>query len=222
MAMDDVVEDYFGESVRLGVGRFAWQQYFRALREVERFRELAFAFERRGTKADVAVIRQRRRIIVSKTTKLERMRVERGAAPAEEEFAQQKALELRSMLADLPEPAKWAPSYRHRNPTHGYKGGRPHKPVPITLKRRVTERALIQRINRKLPERQQLKIGRPSREHGDRRFYLVSRNKVVDGNIDIAALGRKLRALKPHEELVKSEREALRPKWSKGLPFSIT
>jgi hypothetical protein len=73
-----------------------------------------------------------------------------------------------------------------------------------TLSKAVTERALVQRINRVLPKRDTppdirglvLKIGRTGRS-----YYLAKGRSTVVGNVDIDALARRLSVLKPYEHL---------------------
>ena len=68
----------------------------------------------------------------------------------------------------------------------------------------VSRRALIQRINRRLPEDEILKT---SRGHmlrnnvGDYYILDVNRNFIVTGHVDLEELGRKLEALFPYEHL---------------------
>jgi hypothetical protein len=72
----------------------------------------------------------------------------------------------------------------------------------------VTESALIQRINRKLAPEQVLKVARGSRALQDLgQFYVldVSGNFVVDKDVDVTALGRKLGVLRPFEKLAEKD-----------------
>jgi hypothetical protein len=68
----------------------------------------------------------------------------------------------------------------------------------------VTERALLQRINRKLRDkRQALKSprGRQYRELGNYYLLDLSRNSVIERDTDIEKLGRKLGVLQTWEKL---------------------
>ncbi len=69
----------------------------------------------------------------------------------------------------------------------------------------VTERALYQRINRKLKQdRSQLRTARSERAEQDLgRHYIVDtrRNAVRDTRVDLETLGRKLGVLQPWEAL---------------------
>ena len=74
---------------------------------------------------------------------------------------------------------------------------------------KVSERALIQRINRKLSK--ELKSLRGAREksigfHDTGRYYIVddSRNLVAATDVKLEELGRELKVLKPYEVLVDS------------------
>ena len=69
----------------------------------------------------------------------------------------------------------------------------------------VSERALIARINRKLPEHEKLKKLRGSRwEHDLGQYYIIDQNMnaILHKHIDIEELARELGALKPWESLV--------------------
>jgi len=73
----------------------------------------------------------------------------------------------------------------------------------------VSERALLQRINRKLaPDYEQVKKSRPSRFSDTLgEYYRIDMecNFILQTHEDIEKLGRKLRALDPWEELVREE-----------------
>jgi hypothetical protein len=56
----------------------------------------------------------------------------------------------------------------------------------------VTERALIQRINRALPKGQAVKIARGKKIEARGLFYLAEGGAILDGNVDITKLGREL------------------------------
>jgi hypothetical protein len=70
----------------------------------------------------------------------------------------------------------------------------------------VTERALIQRINRKLrKDAEMMKITRPGTQAAQElgRYYVVdSRNHVVNGYDDLEAVGRELGVLAQYEHMV--------------------
>ena len=72
----------------------------------------------------------------------------------------------------------------------------------------VTERALLQRVNRALPnEGKQLQKARgitARLELGDYYTVNVQRNFVVQKDVDLEELGRRLNALRPYESLVKT------------------
>src|SRR2546430_1974373 len=89
------------------------------------------------------------------------------------------------------------------------RGGRKPPPPPVTLKVPVTERALVQRINRALPRGMKLKIARKPA-----RFYLVEAGVTVVDNADIDMLARELRAIKPYEAVAKP-RQKPRRKWER-------
>jgi len=69
----------------------------------------------------------------------------------------------------------------------------------------VTRRALLQRINRRLKEDQQVvKAARGDHAQQDvGEFYRLdyARNAVVEQHVDLEALGRKLKVLAPFERL---------------------
>lgn len=68
----------------------------------------------------------------------------------------------------------------------------------------VSERALIQRINRKLPDEVLKKCPETSQAFNELgSFYTVNVrfNAISDKDVDIEELGRSLGALKPFEEL---------------------
>lgn len=71
------------------------------------------------------------------------------------------------------------------------------------MKVKLTERALVQRIKRKLEKEQKcLKKSRGGPFHeelGD--YYVVGPIEVVSTHVDIEALGRKLNVIKPFETL---------------------
>ena len=71
------------------------------------------------------------------------------------------------------------------------------------LKMKVTERALIQRINRKLVHKgETLHIARGERWYSDLGYYYItSNNNLVAGHIKLDELARELRALKAYEEV---------------------
>jgi hypothetical protein len=136
---------------------------------------------------------KRRKVLTSRIDKLREMRPDRGAAPSEAEFADRKAQQLAHELANLaPEGPRFLPQYMHRKPAV-QRGGRKAK-AKVNLKKAVTERALIQRINRALPDCQKLKIGR-----GKRQYLLLQNGEVVVDNVDIEALAHELKVLKPWE-----------------------
>lgn len=69
----------------------------------------------------------------------------------------------------------------------------------------VGQRAIIQRINRKLPKFQQLRKLRGTRWLADLgEFYIIdhNRNTIVDAHVNLEKLARKLDALSPSEALV--------------------
>lgn len=73
----------------------------------------------------------------------------------------------------------------------------------------VSERALIQRINRKLSK--ESKVLKTAREksvgfQSTGRFYIIddSRNLVATTDIKLEKLGRELKVLRPYEELANS------------------
>ena len=75
------------------------------------------------------------------------------------------------------------------------------------MKKKVSERALMARINRKLAREQQqlMKCKQDSRDHaalGD--YYLVdlATNSITAQNMDLGDLGRELECLAGYEELV--------------------
>ena len=79
-------------------------------------------------------------------------------------------------------------------------------PPPGGRKVPITERALIQRINRKLAQDdKRLLVSKPSSRWLDTtgRHYLVdvSRNANIDYHVDIEALGRELNVLRDWEQL---------------------
>ena len=65
----------------------------------------------------------------------------------------------------------------------------------------VSERALVQRINRKLPPGHRVvKLrGRAAKELGT--YVLTDEHRVSRQNVDLTAVARKLGVLKPYEEL---------------------
>ena len=65
----------------------------------------------------------------------------------------------------------------------------------------VSDRALIQRINRKLAPEQQMKVARGRAEMTLGRYYIVDRHGVTAWNCDLAEWGREVGVLAPHEEL---------------------
>ena len=69
----------------------------------------------------------------------------------------------------------------------------------------ISERALVQRINRKLkPENEQLRASRtPRMESSVGRYYVLDlrRNFISSQHVDPEALGRELGVLQPWEEL---------------------
>ncbi len=81
----------------------------------------------------------------------------------------------------------------------------------MTAKRQtvpVTERALLQRINRVLANEgkqlQKARGGTARLELGDYYSVNVRRNFVVQKDVDLEELGRKLNSLRPYESLVKT------------------
>jgi len=74
---------------------------------------------------------------------------------------------------------------------------------------KITERALLQRINRKLKsEGEQLRTARSQNvETSVGRYYIVDleRNVIAYQHVDPEALGRKLGAIQPWEELEKGK-----------------
>jgi hypothetical protein len=143
---------------------------------------------------------RRRRTLSSKVKKLKEVRVDRGSSPNEAAFAHEKRRELEAELATIPAPARFLPQHMLRppfktrpNPTTGAKP---------TLYLDVTERALTQRINRALPRDQKLRIARGKTAETRGEFYLMRRGAILDPDVDIEVLGRKLRVLKPYERLV--------------------
>jgi hypothetical protein len=73
----------------------------------------------------------------------------------------------------------------------------------------ITARALVQRLNRKLAEQDQvLKKSRGARTQLDLGDYYVidfRRNFVVDDHCDLAELGREFEVLRDYEEVVEEE-----------------
>ncbi len=73
----------------------------------------------------------------------------------------------------------------------------------------VTGRALIQRINRRLArDSKQLKTSRTANtQEMVGKYFVVDtfRNAVIDTNVDLEALGRKLEVLQAWEEVVSGE-----------------
>jgi hypothetical protein len=68
----------------------------------------------------------------------------------------------------------------------------------------VSERALIQRINRKLGESGlKIRAARPRAVSSVGRYYVVDwrRNAIVDHHIDLEAYGRKHKVIQPYEGL---------------------
>lgn len=69
----------------------------------------------------------------------------------------------------------------------------------------ISERALLGRINRALPEFEVLRKARPgSRAEADLGTFFVvdlNRNAVTAQHVDIEALGRELGALRPYETM---------------------
>jgi len=80
---------------------------------------------------------------------------------------------------------------RSRRPGPGRSG--PPKP---TLQIPVTERALIQRINRALPKGQKVKIARGKTAQTRGKFYLVKNGAVVVDNVDLERCARELQVLR--------------------------
>ena len=69
----------------------------------------------------------------------------------------------------------------------------------------VSERALIARINRKLPEHEKLKKLRGSRWENDLgQYYIIDQNMnaILHKHINVEELARELGAIKPWESLV--------------------
>ena len=70
----------------------------------------------------------------------------------------------------------------------------------------ITERALIQRINRKLKEDDRImkaaRAGTRAEQEVGRYYLINSRNHVVDGHCDLEEYGRDLGVLAPYEKLV--------------------
>jgi hypothetical protein len=73
--------------------------------------------------------------------------------------------------------------------------GRSGPPKP-TLEIPVTERALIQRINRALPKGQKVKIARGKTAQTRGKFYLVKNGAVVVDNVDLERCARELQVLR--------------------------
>jgi hypothetical protein len=63
----------------------------------------------------------------------------------------------------------------------------------------VTERALMQRINRALPKGRAVKIARGKKIESRGLFYLAEGGTVLDENVDIEKLGRELGVLRLYE-----------------------
>jgi hypothetical protein len=63
----------------------------------------------------------------------------------------------------------------------------------------VTERALMQRINRALPKGRAVKIARGKKIESRGLFYLAEGGRVLDENVDIEKLGRELGVLRLYE-----------------------
>jgi hypothetical protein len=142
------------------------------------------AQRRRQAQAEFRRRQKAREAVIARIGKLREMRADRGAAPAEAVLAKRKALELEAKLGHGAQKPAW--------------GNR--RPKPINLRARVTARALYQRINRVLPDGVALKISRKAAG-----FCLVENDVTVVDNVDIEALGRELRVLKPHEALAGPE-----------------
>lgn len=72
----------------------------------------------------------------------------------------------------------------------------------------VTERALLQRVNRALANEgkqlQKARGGTARLELGDYYTVNVQRNFVVQKDVDLEELGRKLNSLRPYESLAKT------------------
>lgn len=81
-----------------------------------------------------------------------------------------------------------------------------------TQKVPVSERALIQRINRKLKaDWRQLKTTRGVRAREDLGYFYVldtRRNFIIDHHVDLETFGRVLGALAESEELILEEEES--------------
>ncbi len=69
------------------------------------------------------------------------------------------------------------------------------------MKAHVTRRALVQRINRKLPAHEQLRAARGAQvsELGD--FFIISQQEVQRRRVDIESLARRLGVLRAWEAL---------------------
>lgn len=102
--------------------------------------------------------------------------------------------------------------HRPRSFTHSLIYSRAHFRHSVNMKKQqtkvpVTERALIQRINRKLAQEKWPKGFRATRSTGEKNnlgdFYVLDleRNMVVDHHCTPDKYGRELGVLKPYEEL---------------------
>jgi hypothetical protein len=66
---------------------------------------------------------------------------------------------------------------------------------------KITERALVQRINRALPKGQRLRVATSAQQPQLGRFYVTSAREILDHHTDLAKLGRNLDRLRPWEVL---------------------
>ena len=82
--------------------------------------------------------------------------------------------------------------------------------APPPTKRAISNRALIQRLNRLMPEGRRVMRSKPERRLPEKRypddvgrfFILEGDSHVVEHHLDIEALGRRLGALKPWETVL--------------------
>jgi hypothetical protein len=87
---------------------------------------------------------------------------------------------------------------KHQNAPISIRGG---EPVRI----RVSERAVLQRVNRALKAggRQLIKATIEQRAQGTGDYFLVDQKRIVETNIDLAKFAREQDCLKPWEETMK-------------------
>ena len=102
----------------------------------------------------------------------------------------------RTLTRKIEGPADTFALMRNSKPKSRRPGpGRSGAPKP-TLQIPVTERALIQRINRALPKGQKVKIARGKTAQTRGKFYLVKNGAVVVDNVDLERCARELEVLR--------------------------